>query len=201
MQRPIFCLFKELSLTANQSNERDILTQLLNEIYLKQPRIAYYFLYYMNALNMRLLLNNMDKNAHTLVNNELNTLLRIYKEFVQERHNNQQQQQSQDNVAATNVVKNDVNVKLVSDSSDNSESSSTTSSSGAISDNDDDKKDDDDNDDDDDDEDDESNESNNDFDNEASDDDIHSNNEESNNSDSFKVRHRIFFSFPQKKNY
>ena len=45
-QRPIFLLFKELSLTANQSHEREILLQLLNEMYLKQNRIGYYFIYY-----------------------------------------------------------------------------------------------------------------------------------------------------------
>ena len=95
MQRPIFCLFKELSLTANQSNERDILTQLLNEIYIKQPRVAYYFLYYMNALSMRLQLNTLEKNAQILVQNELSTLIRIYKEFAQERHGTQQQQQQE----------------------------------------------------------------------------------------------------------
>jgi hypothetical protein len=144
MQRPIFCIFKELSLTANQSDERDILTQLLNQIYIKQPRVAYYFLYYINALNMRLQLNNLEKNAQIPVQNELSTLIRIYKEFAQERHDTEQQQQqeqrrqeqSQDTMSAMAAAKADVNVKLISDSSsENSESAaspSTSSSSGAI---------------------------------------------------------------------
>jgi hypothetical protein len=138
----------------------------------------------MNALSMRLQLNTLEKNAQMLVQNELSTLLRIYKEFAQERHGTQQQQQqeqrrqeqSQDTMSAMAAAKADANVKLISDSSssENSESAaspSASSSSGAISDNDmdDDKEDnDDDENDDDDDESGGSNESTNDFDNEAS---------------------------------
>ena len=122
LQRPIFCLFKELSQTSNHSNERDILVQLLHELFIKQPRISYYFLYYMYVLSLKLQLNSaqptyLDKSASLLVQNELNTLLRIYREFVQERSS---QQATTVNAAASVQEKSkmlaDANVRLVSDS-------------------------------------------------------------------------------------
>ena len=57
------CLFKELIKTKNQSPQREALIHLLNEIYMKQNRLGYFFLFYISALclvNMKL---NGDENG------------------------------------------------------------------------------------------------------------------------------------------
>jgi hypothetical protein len=65
-QKPIFVLFKELASTGNQSHEREILIQLLSELYMKQNRVGYYFLYYMYSVMLRL---QLSTSACTNVNN------------------------------------------------------------------------------------------------------------------------------------
>lgn len=93
LQKPIFTLFKELSQTTNQSSEREILIHLLSELYAKQTRIGYYFLYYMYSIMLKLQLSpsaNTNLNANNKVSisaNELTSLIRIYREFIQERNN------------------------------------------------------------------------------------------------------------------
>lgn len=56
-QKPVFVLFKELESTANQSHEREVSIQLISELYAKQNRIGYYFLYYMYSVILRLQLS------------------------------------------------------------------------------------------------------------------------------------------------
>ncbi len=90
-QRPIFNIFKELSNTTNQSNEREVLIHLLNEIYVKQNRVGYYFLYYMYSVMIKMKLANYADSAspsYKTNNNELLNLIRIYNEFMQERAKN-----------------------------------------------------------------------------------------------------------------
>ena len=41
-------------MTQNQSTEREIYIQLLHEIYLKQNRIGYYFLFFIYAMSLKL---------------------------------------------------------------------------------------------------------------------------------------------------
>ena len=105
-QRIIFVLFKELSLTQNQSAEREIYVQLLHEIYLKQNRIGYYFLFYIYAMSLKLSSDRAMFNSHShssYGSPEILSLMRIYFEFTKERQNEikndmmskQQQQQQQ----------------------------------------------------------------------------------------------------------
>ena len=126
-QRPIFALFKELAFTTNQSNEREILNQLLHEIYLKQNRIGYYFLYYMHSLHLKSQ-NSMTSNAGSSASTassssggssaanssaELTNLLRIYREFMQERY---QSYRSDSNNKEDKSLPTTFNLKVSSDS-------------------------------------------------------------------------------------
>lgn len=56
-QKPVFALFKELAATGNQSHEREVCIQLMCELYMKQNRIGYYFLYYIYSVMLRLQLS------------------------------------------------------------------------------------------------------------------------------------------------
>lgn len=96
-QRPIFLLFKELANTTNQSNEREVLVHLLNEIYSKQNRIGYYFLYYIYSVMIKskfgTINSTLSSSSSSITasaaksNNDLVNLVRIYKEFMSERSN------------------------------------------------------------------------------------------------------------------
>ncbi len=140
-QRPIFLLFKELSLTTNQSHEREILLQLLNEMYLKQNRIGYYFIYYIYYVYLNSMVSN--SNSSSLLSNssismsqqsEFLSLIRIYHEFIKERHN--QQSSSFNNIKSSNfdnevidtIKSKNINYEPISSSS-SSGSSPTRSSS------------------------------------------------------------------------
>ena len=83
LQKPIFILFKEISTTQNLSNEREVLLQLLTELYTKQNRIGYYFLFYINMINLK---NQFSPNP-SIQSSEISTLVRIFNEFVKERVN------------------------------------------------------------------------------------------------------------------
>jgi len=91
-QRLIFSLFKELSFTTNQSPSREILVQLLHEIYLKQNRVGYYFLFYIYLISLKSSnsvaqssLNGSCSNSKSKV--ETRTLIEIYLEFTKDRRN------------------------------------------------------------------------------------------------------------------
>ncbi len=77
-------------MTQNQSTEREIYIQLLHEIYLKQNRIGYYFLFFIYAMSLKL---TNDKQMNSAANNgkspptEILTLMKIYCEFTKERQN------------------------------------------------------------------------------------------------------------------
>ncbi len=93
-QRLIFILFKELSLTTNQSSSREILMQLLHEIYLKQNRVGYYFLFYIYLMSLKAsaALNGSGSSTAQLssaqkAKQEVRTLIEIYLEFTKERRN------------------------------------------------------------------------------------------------------------------
>ena len=79
-QRMIFVLFKELSQTTNQSMEREVLTQLLQEIYLKQSRVGYLFLLFIYATSLK-------TSSAAQATEVTSSLIRIYSEFSKERQN------------------------------------------------------------------------------------------------------------------
>jgi hypothetical protein len=122
-QRPIFYFFKDLSNTTNQSNTREILIHLLNELNSKQSRIGYYFLYYIYSIVIKNKImtytpsNNSSSNNSKMSNtNELVNLINIYKEFMRER-------------TCSNRSKNKNNNDKQSSSGDNFEKASSSSSS------------------------------------------------------------------------
>ncbi len=130
-QRPIFNIFKELSNTTNQSNEREVLIHLLNEVCVKQNRVGYYFLYYMYSVMIKVKMANYANSSspsYKTNNNELLNLVRIYKEFMQERAKNAAATASSG--TNNNGIKQDNSeYEKVSSSSTSSASSTSASSS------------------------------------------------------------------------
>jgi hypothetical protein len=143
-RRPIFLLFKELSLTANQSHEREILLQLLHEMYLKQNRIGYYFIYYIYYVYLNSIVSYSNSTAllsnssiSMLQQSEFLSLIRVYHEFIKERHN--QQISSFDNIKSnisddeasdgTKLKSKNVNYEPISSSSSSGSSQERSSSS------------------------------------------------------------------------
>jgi hypothetical protein len=130
--RPVFSLFRELATTSNQSNEREVLCHLLNEIYLKQNRIGYYFLYYMYSVMIKVRLANYTNStspSYKTNNNELLSIVRIYKEFMQERAKSAA-------ASAANLISNNNNGSKHEEYEKASSSSSSASSVVSISSND-----------------------------------------------------------------
>ena len=137
-QRPIFTLIKELINTNNQSQERESLIHLLVEMCSKQNRIGYYFLYYIYSIMIKVKLvdhlnSNSSSQAYRSSSNELNIVIRIYKEFMNERNSCQTKNTIISGIGANNGggSKENMNTEYekVSSSSSSSVSSSSSSSS------------------------------------------------------------------------
>ena len=89
----LLTVFLELSMTQNQSAERETYIQLLHEIYLKQNRIGYYFLFYIHFMSLKLNADRQPVGATASTGAPFNksptaeilTLIKIYGEFTKDR--------------------------------------------------------------------------------------------------------------------
>lgn len=115
-------------MTQNQSTEREIYTQLLHEIYLKQNRIGYYFLFYIYVTSLKLNTNKESSNISSkLQSSEIISLMKIYFEFTKERQNeirNDFKAKQQNNMSSDDQDQSNAD----SDSSSDAESMKSSSS-------------------------------------------------------------------------
>lgn len=125
-------------MTQNQSAERETYIQLLHEIYQKQNRIGYYFLFYIYYVSLRLNADKQPSNGSTGTNNhnssnatstpfnkspttEVLTLIKIYCEFTKDR-------QTEIRTELKSKQQSDQHTQSSSDENDNSDNDSNESS-------------------------------------------------------------------------
>lgn len=135
-------------MTQNQSAERETYIQLLHEIYQKQNRIGYYFLFYIYYVSLRLNADKLSSNGSVTntptstpfnksPTTEVLTLIKIYCEFTKDRQTEirtdlkSKQQNNQHNPSSSD--ENDNSDKDSDESSGNESVSQDSSSDGSFS--------------------------------------------------------------------